>query len=649
MAIVPMKRLELYGLLKHKAIFLQELQRMGLVELVDLAEADEKARTAQAQQLIPIENEIGQISRVLTIFDRFAPEKPNIIEQFAGMKTVLTWEERQNYLAQEDRVAALKKEIFKAEIEYNQLEQEINQIDRELSELKPWVALDLSAEKWQGSQRIRIMLGIMEGSAKALAPMDSQQNLSMAVQEIHQENDRIFMVLFVPRIFDHQNLLKQAGISEVKLNGIERGTVKEKVENLQMLREQCAQQMSVLREQLITWSEQRSLFQTFFDRWYNAKLRAESDRLSLNGKAVFAMEGWVKADQVERLVKVFDGLRLPYNISFREPADDENPPVALKNAPVIEPFEALVQSFSYPQSSEVDPTPSVAPFFFLFFGIALGDVGYGLLLAAICGLLIWKLAMKPAGRKMARMFMLSGFGAVFVGALLSSYFGYAPYKGLFTPMDNPTLLLGIVLGLGLLQLYVGTIISAYMTIRSGRWQDALWNQGFWLLFLTGVVLVGIKSSIGLEPYATLINYGTLAAAALVVLANTRGKKGWVAKLIAVPGGFFTIYGSIGFFSDVLSYSRLMALGLSGGVMASIVNMFVGMTWNIPWVGWLIAISIFVVGHLFNFALGILGAYVHSSRLQYLEFFSKFFEGGGEVFSPLKWENKYIYLSKEKEA
>jgi V/A-type H+-transporting ATPase subunit I len=188
-----------------------------------------------------------------------------------------------------------------------------------------------------------------------------------------------------------------------------------------------------------------------------------------------------------------------------------------------------------------------------------------------------------------------------------------------------------------------------MNIRDGRVADAIWKQGFWLLFLTGILLTVGAPQLGWEQYALHIKYGTVIAAALLIIGNTRGKKGLLSKLMAIPGGILNIYGSVGFFSDVLSYSRLMALGLSGGVMGSIINMFVRMTWGVPVIGWLFSILIFLFGHALNMGLNVLGAYVHSSRLQYLEFFNTFFEGGGKPFTPLKIENINIFLKKEREV
>ncbi|MGE5550283.1 MAG: V-type ATP synthase subunit I, partial [Bacteroidota bacterium] len=195
----------------------------------------------------------------------------------------------------------------------------------------------------------------------------------------------------------------------------------------------------------------------------------------------------------------------------------------------------------------------------------------------------------------------------------------------------------------------GTALSALPSLRQGQWRDAFFNQGMWLLFLSSVMLLLGKGALGLDRYGRLINYLALGAALGVVYSATRGKRGIVGKLLGIPAGLFNIYNSIGFFSDILSYSRLMALGLSGGVMAMIINLFARMAAGAggPWI--VLGVLIGVFGHGLNVALGILGAYVHSSRLQFLEFYGKFFEGGGRAFKPLRVERKHTFVVKEKEA
>lgn len=649
MAIVPMKRLELYGLKRHKASFLSELQRLGLVELIKPAEEANRVETGEAigSELRRIDEKLNEINRVLAIFERFAPQKPNFIEQFAGTKTVLTWEEHQNYLAKREEAARLSAEIFDAEKEHTRLEQEKIKVEREIENLQPWAGLDLPAEAWNGSRRIGVLLGSFDREPWILTEALALEGIAYCFCQVGADDYHSYLIFFYQRDSRAEEVLRAKGFVPVRPE-LTAGTVGERLAVLNAKKQELETSLARMEERLKTLAEERPLFLTLNDYWYNQRLQVEAHRQLLTGKAVFGLEGWVPAAQASRVEQVITALGLPNYLHFSDPQEDEEIPILLENKKVFTPFEKLVEAFSLPRQDEVDPSAAIAPFFFLCYGMALGDAGYGLLLSMICVVLMAKITMRPGGRKMAWLFFVSGLGAVFFGLLTSSIFGYSLYPGLFNVIEKPQLLLIVALGLGLVQLYTGTVISAWMCIKNGDWAEAIWGKGVWLLFLTSLLLLAGGSQLGLAAYAQPIKYTTLVTAVLLIVGNTRGKKGLWAKLKAIPGGLLTIYGSVSFFSDVLSYSRLMALGLSGAVMGSIINLFVKMTWGAP-VGWIFAVVIFLFGHALNFGLNILGAYVHSSRLQYLEFFNTFFTGGGRPFAPLKLENINIFLKKKGEV
>ncbi len=649
MAIVPMKRLELYGLVEHKSSFLSELQRLGLVELIEPAEEEKRleAEEESAEKLRQIEEKLGEINRVLAVFERFAPQRPNFIEQFAGIKTVLTWEEQQNYLAKREEAKILADRIFNAEAEHNALEQEILKVEREIKALQPWAELDLPVEAWNGSRRIAVLLGSADQDPQLLSQALTAEEIPHYYCGLGEYENRFYAVFFCWRDAQAAEVLRAKGFIPARPE-LTAGTVAEQLAALDEKKRQLEMEKDKLVAALQDLAHERPFFQTLYDYWHNQKQQVEAHRQLLVGKAVFGLQGWVPAGQAARVEKVLAALKLPHYLRISDPQPGEEIPILLKNVKVVTPFEKLVESFSYPRQDEVDPSAAIAPFFFLCYGMALGDAGYGAVLALLCAVLMAKLTMGPGGRKMAGLFILSGLGAVLFGLVTSSIFGYSFFNGAFSVMDNPQLLLVISLGLGLLQLYTGTVISAWISIKNGDVGEAIWGKGVWLLFLTGILLTVGGSYIGLGAYTAQFKTGTLIAALLLIIGNARGKKGFVEILKAIPGGLLTIYGSVGFFSDVLSYSRLMALGLSGAVMASIINLFVEMAWGPP-IGWLFAMIIFVIGHALNFGLNLLGAYVHASRLQYLEFFNTFFTGGGRPFAPLKLENINIYLKKEREV
>ncbi len=649
MAIVPMKRLELYGLKRHKASFLSELQRLGLVELIKPAAEENRVETEEAigGELQRIDESLAEVNRVLAVFERFAPRRPSFIEQFAGSKTVLTWEEHQNYLAKREKAARLTERIFNAEKEHTRLEQEKAKVEREINNLRPWSGLDLPAEAWNGSKRIALLLGVFDRDPQILTEALDGEEIAYCFRQVGADDHRSYFIFFYQRDSGAEEVLRAKGFVPARPE-LTTGAVGQRLTVLEAKKQELEAGLAQIEDRLKTLAEERPLFQTLYDYWHNQRLQMEAHRQLLTGKAVFGLEGWVPAAQASRVEQVIKAMGLPHYLQFSDPQADEEIPILLANKKAFTPFEKLVEDFNLPCQDEIDPSAAIAPFFFFCYGMALGDAGYGLVLSLICVALMAKIPMGSGGRKMAWLFFASGLGAVFFGLLTSSIFGYSLYPGLLNVLEEPQRLLIVALGLGLVQLYTGTVISAWISIKNGDWAEAIWGKGVWLLFLTGLLLMAGGAQIGLEAYAQSIKYVTLATAVLLIVGNTRGKKGFWAKLKAIPGGLLTLYGSIGFFSDVLSYSRLMALGLSGAVMGSIINLFVEMTWGAP-LGWIFAVIIFLIGHGLNFGLNILGAYVHSSRLQYLEFFNTFFTGGGRPFTPLKLENINIFLKKEREV
>ncbi|TCL76936.1 V/A-type H+-transporting ATPase subunit I [Hydrogenispora ethanolica] len=655
MSVTPMHKVQLFTLredLDRLTGLLQELEIMELAPFPADASQNEAALAglvADLQRRIDrTDRRLGELGRALAFLDQVAPVRPSLVEQFAGVKTYLTPSAQQRLLSQPERADRVLDELRQIEAELARLQAERHQVQTVHDQLAPWRGWDLDGRALQGTGRVQVFLA----AAEAPSP-DCLDELELDYYgEIVAADQRgVLFALLAER--EHsgqvQAFFAKHDIHLVTLPAYET-TVAARLAELEAQRERLDAAAQRLRERARGLHEERQVLQVFYDAGLSEKARLETTRQHLYSERSAALTGWIPADRLEQLQAELDRNQIRYACQTVDPEPGEEPPIRLANRPALAPFEYLVQSFSLPRAGELDPSPVIAPFFFIFFGIALGDAGYGLILSLICAGLLLKLKLGPVGRKLSWMFLLSGLGAVLVGLLTGSVLSLPVRFGIFNPLENPILLLIIALALGLIQLYLGVILSAWEDIRAGRWVDALLNQGFWLLFLTSVVLVLGKDALGLAGQGTLFNYLLLVSALGLVIGNVRSKKGIVAKLLAIPGSFFTFYGGIGFFSDVLSYSRLMALGLSGGVMGGIMNQLAWMVvQSIPVAGWILGAAIFCFGHALNLALSVLGAYVHSSRLQYLEFFGKFYQGGGRPFAPLKAERKYTFVIDEREA
>jgi V/A-type H+-transporting ATPase subunit I len=339
------------------------------------------------------------------------------------------------------------------------------------------------------------------------------------------------------------------------------------------------------------------------------------------------------------------------HVEFSELTDTDNPPTLMKNNRLIENFEGLTNTYSAPNYREFDPNTVMAFFYSLFMGFIIGDAGYGLLMA-ICGWFIWyKNRENPTGMsRLAAVFAVGGLFAIFWGGLFNSLFGFQvlpktlmpdPQKDQWSLMGIkvPSVLL-IALEIGVFQLFVGYICKAVQEWRRGNILDGICDGIVWAIFSIGVALaiVGFIDEANLPALGTV--GGIIAGVSLLIAIVTAGRyEKFFGKFTK---GFGTAYGIINYASDILSYARLYGLMLSGAVIAQIISTYGGQfvtSGNIALIA--LGIVLFIVGHGFNLVMNLLGAYIHDARLQYVEFYGRFFEGEGELFAPLGSEKRYI--------
>lgn len=380
-------------------------------------------------------------------------------------------------------------------------------------------------------------------------------------------------------------------------------------------------------------------------------------------KTAFVMEGWVPADRVEKLEAEVKETCKRTEIYFRDPFDNEIPPTAVKNVKPVQAFEGITDMFGAPSYREGDPNLFVALFYFLFFGIMISDAGYGLIMAIACfAFLAIKKPVKKSGQMMM-MFGFCGISTLIWGALFGGWFAISIPEGSFlskltwfNPLDEPLKMFMLALGMGVLQIATGFALKGVALCKAGHPVNAIFNQFSWVIILIGLCLISPKlmvflSVISPDPvpawFATCSKIGMYVAIAGFVMLVIGGAIGKKNPIKMVTGAFGNVYGAINVVSDLLSYSRLFGLGLTTGVIGYVINMLADIIVNTffhgSWIGWIPAAIVLVIGHVFNIAINLLGAYVHNSRLQYIEFFGRFYEGSGRAFKPLGDTTKYTYI------
>lgn len=375
-----------------------------------------------------------------------------------------------------------------------------------------------------------------------------------------------------------------------------------------------------------------------------------------NTEKVFIITGFVLEKDAERLIRQAESL-FGAAAEFAELGEEEQSPVAFENNMFVSPVEDITANYAMPSENDIDPNPIMAVFYYWFFGMMFSDAGYGILMMLVCGILGFGNALEESKRKMLKMFFWCGVSTTLWGIAYGSFFGdliktvsqtfgngNADFKPiLIDPVNEALRLLIIAVSFGMIHILTALGIKFYLRWKNGDRRGAVYDVGFWITVLAGVSAAAAGAGLGFERLKNLGLVLSIFGVIGIVLTGGRDKKNPIMRLLS---GIMSLYDITGFVGDILSYSRLMALGLATGVIASVVNVLASLGGNSP-VGAVSFVLIELVGHALNFSINMLGAYVHTNRLQYVEFYQKFYEGGGKKFRPFSMNTKYYNFTKNR--
>jgi V/A-type H+-transporting ATPase subunit I len=391
--------------------------------------------------------------------------------------------------------------------------------------------------------------------------------------------------------------------------------------------------------------------------WEKEKL--EATKVINNTQYSFEAVGWIPSSNIKKVEEDLEKETNQYAINELPLEEGEVPPVIIKNNNFMSPFEAVTKVYGLPKYSELDPTPFLSAYFIVFFALCLTDAGYGIIIFITMWLMNKKLKLAEGVKKLVKVLMYGGIVTFVIGTLFGGWFGLTPDQvpealtyttaggdKLFifqtiNSIKNPITVLILALTMGFIQILMGVIMKLVHGIKYKDKKQAILDSGPWVFMLSAIGFYVIVAAgllpIGLIPVA---KWMLIIAALALVFTQGRDKKNIIGKFLS---GILSLYGLVGYLSDVLSYSRILALGLATAIIGLAVNTVVGLVSGFPYIGWLFAIIVFVGGHTFNLLINSLGSFIHSGRLQFVEFFTKFMEGGGREFKPFSKKCKYLFI------
>ncbi len=634
-----MKHLRLLGMESEREALLKAMQDMECVEISSIDGSEEALKSGFAKPddkaLMSAQEASRAYRTALASLDRFAPEKKGMFRKRQGVSRAAFFSAES-----EENARTAAETINKDTRRLGEIESERTKNEALRATLAPWLTVDAPLGGADGALAVffgTAGLNVTDDALKALA--DSLGGLLTWQQASSDRSLRYLLVMCHGSVKERAlSALRDLGFSTVSFRGMT-GTAKENdkalAENLAALekeRQEIEQRIAGLggkREALLEASDRAAI-----------ALRREEAKSRLVGTdKVFLLEGWLPADRCAALEKALEPFTCA--IETREPTEDEYPqvPVQLKNNKLTRPLNMVTEMYSLPAYGTLDPNPLMAPFFILFYGIMMADMGYGLLMMIASVIISKKYRPKGTSGELFSLLGLCGISTFIMGALTGGFFGdfltqlvaivspgtvFALPK-LFDPLDDLTMILIGSMALGMVQIVTGMAISLIEKCKRKKFLDAFFEEITWWIVFIGIALLALGKG------AAVLYVGC----ALVLLGPIVQGKGW-GKLTGVFG---SLYNHVtGYFGDILSYTRLMALMLAGSVIAQVFNMLAAMPGNV-----IAFIIISMLGNAMNFGLNLLGCYVHDLRLQCLEFFNKFYVDGGKPFRPMTLDTEYVDL------
>lgn len=645
MAIVKMSKFNLLVFNSERKNLLHKLQKFDEVHFMDLKEDEELGeydldKVKEPESIVAINEEINRINYAIEALSKYQ-KKDSALKVLKEGRTTLEFSEIEEKANKVD-YKSICKQVIEINSDMDQLSQDIANTNIKIKEICPWIKLDVPIKNLMSLEHVKLMIGKFPARFKQKVE-EGFVSTEYTYFEVLSESGGNLYVLIITNDEEEDlvnEMLRNNYFSDIKIE-IE-GKPEEEVKKLKNEVELKQKQISKNEEKLKKLSQKVIDLQIVYEYLMNVILRTEESENFLTTESVNVIEGYIptsRSEEFNDLVTSTLSNDIYYFKLEEADKDDTNAPILLKNSKYTRAFESLTTMYDYPKYNELDATGVMAPFYSFFFGMMIADAGYGLLLllGTVIALKIFKLGEEQ--KNTMRFFACNGFFTIIWGLIYGSFFSFSIPTGIIDPTTQYMEVLILSIGLGIVHIYVGLGVGAYMNIRDGKPLAALFDTGFWYMALTGAILLLVGSQYPISNVVSKISlYVMIIGMVGIVLTAGRESPSVGGKL---GGGLYSLYGISGYVGDFISYSRLMALGLAGGYLAAAINDMVFMLFDLKAIGIVVGIIVFVIGHSFNLFLSALSAYVHDIRLTYVEFFGKFYGGGGKAFKTLRSESKYF--------
>ena len=668
MAVLQMQRISICALKKNRKQILETLQRRGVVEITDISPQDSvftKADTSQAKA--QFEKNVAIAGQALEVLDDYEPLKTSMLDMFAGQEP-LSVEDYEAFGGKRDEVMHTANLLVSLNKKVAENKAEILKLQAQLDSLTPWLGLELSL-RFTGTRTTAAFIGSLpdEQTLEAIyaqlaehAPEVSAVNVDL----ISQSKEQTCVMVVCPRA--------EASAVDESLRAMgfvhPASPAKEPPAERKVMLEQCQAEaekvIAAAEEEIRSLAGTRDSLRFMVDYFSTRSEKYDAIGRLAQSRCTFLLSGYIPLRDCTALEAELSG-KFDISIEFETPSEEDDVPTLLKNNYMAQTVEGILESYSLPGKGEIDPTPIMAVFYYFLFGLMLSDFAYGAMLAIATGVLLVKFKNMDSGlRNTMRMFCYCGISTAIWGIVFSSYFGDVvtvvskTFFGhevsipplWFAPLDDPMRMLVFCMAVGIIHLFTGLAIQLYQHLKAGRYMEAFSKVVVWYMLVGGGIMFGLSTEMVVSilqlkftlpaQVGSIFGWVAVLGAIGIVLTNGDSKN----PLVRFAQGLYELYNVTGYLGDVLSYSRLLALGLATGVIGSVINQMGSMAGG-GVVGAILFLIVFLFGHSLNLGINLLGAYVHCNRLQYVEFFGKFYEGGGRKFQPFAPHTKY-YKFKE---